>query len=279
MDLNKTGAFIRNMRNEKGITQEKLAEMLHVTRPAVSKWERGLSFPDVDLLEPLSSILGVSVSELLKGEKDMTVEANEPLNNLVAIEKEKKAKRKRRSRICVLAVLSLLLILIIGNNIAMNTFGTKTPYMEVTYDGTPEKTEGGTVYSFHVVDHMVDVILPRIAFYDEQGNVMNAGAGVPVITPDKTFLQCVPWNIGNYMAGYFHEEGDLQVLFSKEGIGTRYGNTGPWDMAVDEEGNPVTGEFTLTSFEKEDGEWKIVFEEEEGRTIVLTVRALNAGIY
>ena len=68
MDMHKTGQLIRRLREARGITQKALAEKLHVTDKAVSKWERSLSCPDVALLEPLAGQLGISVAELLQGE-------------------------------------------------------------------------------------------------------------------------------------------------------------------------------------------------------------------
>ena len=68
MDMQKTGQLIRRLREARGITQKTLAEKLHVTDKAVSKWERSLSCPDVTLLEPLAGQLGISVAELLQGE-------------------------------------------------------------------------------------------------------------------------------------------------------------------------------------------------------------------
>lgn len=68
MDMQKTGPLIRRLREAQGITQKALAEKLHVTDKAVSKWERSLSCPDVALLEPLAGQLGISVAELLQGE-------------------------------------------------------------------------------------------------------------------------------------------------------------------------------------------------------------------
>ncbi len=56
---------IRKLRLERGMSQEELAEKLYVVRQTVSKWEKGLSVPDADMLVKLSEVLGVSVSELL----------------------------------------------------------------------------------------------------------------------------------------------------------------------------------------------------------------------
>jgi len=65
----KTGTLIRELRKEKGLTQNALAQQLHITDRAVSKWERGLCAPDISLLEPLAKILGVSIVELIEGER------------------------------------------------------------------------------------------------------------------------------------------------------------------------------------------------------------------
>ena len=64
MDPTKTGALIRALRKERNMTQKDLAERLHITDRAVSKWERGLCAPDISLLEPLAEALGVSILEL-----------------------------------------------------------------------------------------------------------------------------------------------------------------------------------------------------------------------
>ena len=70
MGNEKMGAFIAELRKEKGMTQRELAAKLNITDKAVSKWERSLSLPDIALLTPLAQELGVSVGELLEGEKE-----------------------------------------------------------------------------------------------------------------------------------------------------------------------------------------------------------------
>ena len=74
MDAVKTGSLICEKRKELGLTQKDLAQALHVSTQAVSKWERGLNFPDISLLEPLSQQLGFTVAELLAGERDASVQ-------------------------------------------------------------------------------------------------------------------------------------------------------------------------------------------------------------
>lgn len=69
LNKQKFGAFVSALRKERGYTQKELAQKLFISDKAVSKWETGMSVPDVSLLVPLSELLGVSVTELLMCEK------------------------------------------------------------------------------------------------------------------------------------------------------------------------------------------------------------------
>ena len=69
MDVKRTGSFIAEMRKGKNMTQAELAAKLQVTDKAVSRWERGVGYPDITLLEPLAGQLGVTVLDILRGEK------------------------------------------------------------------------------------------------------------------------------------------------------------------------------------------------------------------
>ena len=65
-NLSEMGQYIAEKRAEKGLTQQQLADRLHVTNKAVSKWETGRGLPDIQMLEPLSEALGVTPAELLR---------------------------------------------------------------------------------------------------------------------------------------------------------------------------------------------------------------------
>ena len=69
MDAKKFGAFVQEQRKALGMSQSELAEQLHVTAKAVSRWERGVGFPDIKLLQPLADALGVTIVELIHGER------------------------------------------------------------------------------------------------------------------------------------------------------------------------------------------------------------------
>ena len=64
MDNIQFGAFVAQLRKERGLTQKELADKLNVTDKAISKWETGKGFPDIKLMEPLAQALGVSLVEL-----------------------------------------------------------------------------------------------------------------------------------------------------------------------------------------------------------------------
>lgn len=76
-DNEKFGEFIAQLRREKQWTQKELASRLFISDKAVSKWERGLSMPNVSMLIPMAEIFGVTVTELLRGER---LEAESALN-------------------------------------------------------------------------------------------------------------------------------------------------------------------------------------------------------
>ena len=69
MNQEKVGRFIRELRIEKEMTQQELAEKLGVTDSAISKWENGRGAPDISYLIPLSNELNITILELLNGEK------------------------------------------------------------------------------------------------------------------------------------------------------------------------------------------------------------------
>ena len=83
MNNQTTGALIQNLRKEKKLTQKELAQRLHVTDQAVSKWERGLCAPDIALLEPLAQALDTTVLELVSGTRTEPQVYAEPIESAV----------------------------------------------------------------------------------------------------------------------------------------------------------------------------------------------------
>ena len=122
------GHFLAQLRREKGMTQKELAATLYVSDKAVSKWERGLSVPDISLLVPLAEQLNVTVAELLQRrrveeEQRFTREETEDLiRKALTFSAEPPERRQARTKkylpvyviCCVLGVAEALALLIIG---------------------------------------------------------------------------------------------------------------------------------------------------------------------
>ena len=112
------GKQIVTLLKEKGLTQKELAAMLHVTDKAVSKWERGLNFPELTLLEPLATALGTTVIQLLSLENVSNREVAETLSNVALKEKNNLIRELRiRSWIKLFIELILLVALIYASKL------------------------------------------------------------------------------------------------------------------------------------------------------------------
>lgn len=110
MDTSKIGRFIAELRKEKGVTQQQLADNLFVTREAVSKWERGVNSPEVTTLVMMSTFLNVSVNEIIAGER-ITEENKEEIENIaLSVLSFTKTKISKIRSISIMVVLTLLLI-------------------------------------------------------------------------------------------------------------------------------------------------------------------------
>ena len=73
---------LQGLRKEKGLTQEELAEVLYVSRTAVSKWESGRGYPNIESLKDISKFFSVSIDDLLSGEKLLSIAEKENKSNI-----------------------------------------------------------------------------------------------------------------------------------------------------------------------------------------------------
>ena len=96
MDQLKIGKFIAECRKQKCLTQIQLAEKLSITDKAISKWERGLAMPDTSIMLELCDILGISVNELLSGEK-IDMENNNQKNEQLLLDMAKELEKKNKT--------------------------------------------------------------------------------------------------------------------------------------------------------------------------------------
>ena len=73
---------LQKLRKSRGLTQEELAEALYVSRTAISKWESGRGYPNIDSLKQISSYFSVTIDELLSGEKLLSIAEKENKSNI-----------------------------------------------------------------------------------------------------------------------------------------------------------------------------------------------------
>ncbi len=99
MNQKQIGVFLKELRKEKGMTQEQLAEQLNVSGRTVSRWETGNNMPDISLLVEISELFDVSISEIINGERkseNMNEELKETVLKVAEFSNEDKLKLTRR---------------------------------------------------------------------------------------------------------------------------------------------------------------------------------------
>lgn len=137
MNQEKTGDIISEARKRKNLTQKELAAKLLVSDKAISKWERGLCFPDITFLIPLSEILDISLYELLSGEKTKQEKINKTLKDTINYSNTIIKKNKKRSILIsiILTIICLILILSLALTIMDKNSEKKTiSYFWETYN-------------------------------------------------------------------------------------------------------------------------------------------------
>ncbi len=121
MDLVKIGKFLQELRKEKGLTQEQLAEQTGVARRTVSRWETGSNMPDLDILIELADFYGTDLREILNGERkseQMNEELEKTVLQVADYSNEEKSRLMRRTHWLFLAGLlgfaAFLVITVLG---------------------------------------------------------------------------------------------------------------------------------------------------------------------
>lgn len=124
---------LKNTRQQKGMTQEELAIRLHVVRQTVSKWEKGLSVPDAEMLIKIGELFEIPVSELLGAKAETEPDSNEIAEQLSRIN-EQLAVKNRRTKFVVRVILGIIVGIIVLN-ICLILLGV------ISYDRYKEKTD------------------------------------------------------------------------------------------------------------------------------------------
>jgi len=124
MDQEKIGKFIANLRKDKNLTQFELAEKLGITDKAISKWETGRSMPDISLLKELCTILDISISELLSGERNAKNNSEEIILNSLEVNQKQFKKISQGSMLLGCSIAFCISTIIFGaTNQMVVTFG------------------------------------------------------------------------------------------------------------------------------------------------------------
>ena len=131
MDQLKIGKFIAECRKQTKLTQLQLAEKLGITDKAISKWERGIAMPDTAIMLELCDILGISVNELLNGEK-ISMENNNQKNEQLMLDMAKELERKNKTIWnSMWTIMTVCLIGLIGGLAIVAFFMPEGPWMLV----------------------------------------------------------------------------------------------------------------------------------------------------
>lgn len=173
MDTDKFASFIAERRRELGLTQQELAEKLNVTDKAVSRWENGHGFPDVNTLEPLADSLGISIVELMKSEMicEDTISSETADTALSDTIEMASIETKRKNIFTVIIVLAVFIAAVVITFFAWQLWAYNNPAVLLGY-GIPtpkfyvngEWRGAGLVESLHyengkmVIDKFADCV-------------------------------------------------------------------------------------------------------------------------
>lgn len=156
MDPKKIGKFIYELRTEKGLSQYKLADMIPISRQAVSKWERGVTIPDSSTLLILSKIFDVSIDELLFGRRFTKGDSKSDIQRSITLgvvdDINKKSATVKKLKISI--ILSLLIFIIMFLSY----------YFINSYNSIKVYTINGESNSFRTVDGIFITTKDKIYF-------------------------------------------------------------------------------------------------------------------
>lgn len=121
MNQSKIGSFLKELRNEKGLTQEQLAEKLNVSNRSISRWETGNSLPDISILVELAEFYEIDIKEIIDGERKseiMNLETKDTLKKVAeyTAEENKKLRNKMADMMAGAAILVIFSSILFSTN-------------------------------------------------------------------------------------------------------------------------------------------------------------------
>ena len=136
------GDNIKMLRKSRGFTQEELAVRLNVVRQTVSKWEKGFSVPDAEVLQKLADVLEVDIKQLLGAEIELGKNSNEVVEQLAKINEQLIIKNRRSKRIWKTVGIILIIIIVFQLLLLVLSYSAFESY---TTDGTQVKVKNETM--------------------------------------------------------------------------------------------------------------------------------------
>lgn len=183
MDQDKIGKFIAELRKGKNLTQSELAEKLGITDRAVSKWENGRGLPDLSLIKDLCDQLGITVDELLCGERKTSEGGDEAIISLLNYSSETIKKYKQKMLFSLMLVISIL------------------PMFLTQYGGARGVQEvSGTINLLNPVGAVSVVLFLLGVWYEFQGKsrtLLLGGIGIVGLVVSEIY-NFLTWNMYNY---------------------------------------------------------------------------------
>ena len=198
MNQEKVGKLIATLRKSKEMTQDELGEKLGISGKSVSKWERGLNAPDISLLKELSSILGISVVELLDGQitdeqsKNKNIESNkkEIENTLIkSIDMYQQNTKKVFIKTIVVIVVTFLVLIVSLSFLYGMTNYNKIKMYTITNSSEELKIEGNIIFN-PTKKYIIISQLKYNDIYEGTNKEKKAQAvKITLITNEKTVLE------------------------------------------------------------------------------------------
>ena len=191
MDLEKIVKFIRDQRQEKGLTQQQLADAFGITAKAVSKWERGQNAPDISLLASLSKVLDVSINEILNGCKDTS---NKDIVNCITIDANKNLMRFKKNIISIvklfIIIATTILLIFLGNYYIKNY--NKCEIYKIYTQSTEVKSIGYLLK----LDKQLALVLEELAYIGKDNSKIK-DYSIMIKLDDKILIKKSEKNLSN----------------------------------------------------------------------------------
>ena len=171
MDIVKIGKYIAENRKKKNMTQEQLAEKIGVTSKTISRWENGNYMPDISLLKPLSEELGITLNDLLSGEKVEKEKYQEKLEeniiNTIDYSNKKVIEKNNSKRLLICSaylIVFMIALVIIDDGNLLNSL----PLSEYGLVFEIDSEKLGLTVDYHITDWYIndDMYVERALVYN-----------------------------------------------------------------------------------------------------------------